>query len=131
VYVAVHDGGAKTPLVQVCPPLAQVFPLGGNNNSLYFPPQLPTPGTTSTTADQNDLFCLELKYDNPLATYEIPAQAQKNGNISQLWWRVRGRSAEAWGLEYDYPLVQVYRWNKSHDLFRLSPLVQVYRWNKS
>ena len=31
----------------------------------------------------------------PLATYEIPAQAQKNGNISQLWWRVRGRSAEA------------------------------------
>jgi hypothetical protein len=77
-------------------------PLGGNNNSLYFPPQLPNPGTPSTTADQNDLFCLELKYDNPLATYEIPAQAQKNGNISQLWWRVRGRSAEAWGLEYDY-----------------------------
>ena len=38
----------------------------------------------------------------PLATYEIPAQPQKNGNISQLWWRVRGRSAEAWGLEYDY-----------------------------
>lgn len=69
---------------------------------MYFPPQLPNPGTPSSIADQNDLFSLELKYDNPLTGYEIPAQPQKNGNISQLWWRVRGRATEAWGLEYDY-----------------------------
>jgi hypothetical protein len=40
-----------------------------------------------------------LEYDYPLTTYEIPGQPQKNGNISQLWWRVRGRFTEAWGLE--------------------------------
>ncbi|WP_044233802.1 hypothetical protein [Haliscomenobacter hydrossis] len=69
---------------------------------ILYPLQLPNPGTPPASAANNDLFYLELKYDNPVAGYDIPAQSQKNGNISQLWWRVRGKSAEAWGLEYDY-----------------------------
>jgi RHS repeat-associated protein len=73
----------------------------------------PNPAETSIAAgynpDVNDLFKLDLKYNNPVANPLVsfgtgsPANVeQKNGNISQLLWQVRGRQAQGYNLFYDY-----------------------------
>ncbi len=61
---------------------------------------MPNPGAASSTPDQNDLFYLELKYDQ-LQT-NLTGTANKNGNISQVIWRTRGRERQAYSLSYDY-----------------------------
>ncbi|MEL7122908.1 MAG: RHS repeat-associated core domain-containing protein, partial [Bacteroidota bacterium] len=54
---------------------------------------LPNPGT----AAPNDLFYLELSYDDPAKQYYF-----KDGNIARLTWRVRGRERQAYAFTYDY-----------------------------
>ncbi|MBN8684316.1 MAG: RHS repeat-associated core domain-containing protein [Chitinophagales bacterium] len=63
-------------------------------------PSLPNPGVASSTPDANDLFYLELKYDQPESV--LGGTAAKNGNISQAIWRVRGRERQAYVYSYDY-----------------------------
>ncbi|WP_353483870.1 DUF6443 domain-containing protein [Haliscomenobacter sp.] len=71
---------------------------------------VPTPGFTpglnspasAANVDANDLFFFDIRYADPQTGYEIPATQKKNGNISQIWYQVRGRSREAWGYTYDY-----------------------------
>jgi RHS repeat-associated protein len=56
-----------------------------------------------TNISENDLFSLYLRYDTTqvIAT-NVPATARKNGDISQLQWRVTGQAPQAYGFEYDY-----------------------------
>jgi RHS repeat-associated protein len=61
---------------------------------------MPNPGAANATPDLNDLFSLELKYDALQAN--IPGTTNKNGNISQVIWKVRGRERQAYSLTYDY-----------------------------
>ena len=59
---------------------------------------LPQPNNQSS--NENDLFYTELKYDATISNSgSIP---QKNGNISNTIWRVRGRTREVYGFQYDY-----------------------------
>ena len=51
------------------------------------------------TMSGDDLFKLELNYDQGSGTF---APAQKNGNISQLIWQVKGKQEQTYGFEYDY-----------------------------
>jgi RHS repeat-associated protein len=77
--------------------------LGGTNTGLAACPTnqgMPSPGAASTTPDLNDLFYLELKYD--VLQSGLTGTAVKNGNISQVLWRVRGRERQAYSLTYDY-----------------------------
>jgi RHS repeat-associated protein len=56
---------------------------------------------TATTA--NDLFKLNLYYDNPTAFANLAApQLQRNGNISQVISQVRGRERQVYNVEYDW-----------------------------
>ena len=63
-------------------------------------PALPNPGAASGTPDNNDLFYLELQYDQLYAG--LTGTVQKNGNIAQAVWRVRGRERQSYSLGYDY-----------------------------
>ncbi len=51
------------------------------------------------TMEVTDLFKLELNYDQGFGTF---APAQKNGNISQLIWQVKGKQEQTYGFEYDF-----------------------------
>jgi RHS repeat-associated protein len=62
-------------------------------------PTMPNPGASNATPDLNDLFYLELKYDQLQSG--LSGTAQKNGNISQIIWRVRGRERQAYSYNYD------------------------------
>ncbi|MBL7818777.1 MAG: RHS repeat-associated core domain-containing protein [Saprospiraceae bacterium] len=59
---------------------------------------------STTDLDYNDLFSMDLKYENPLqvnapsGTTVVP---QYGGNISQVVWQVRGRDRQAYTLQYD------------------------------
>lgn len=66
-----------------------------------FNPTLNSPNS-ATTVDNNDLFYFDIRYADPMSGYEIPAEQKKNGNISQIWYQVRGRNREGWGYTYDY-----------------------------
>ena len=60
--------------------------------------------TSTTDLDINDLFSLELKYDNPnaaLAPSGTTVTPQYGGNISQVVWQVKGREKQAYTLKYD------------------------------
>ena len=75
--------------------------LGGTNIAL---PEgcattMPNPGNNSNY-QYNDLFYLELKYDQLQAG--LPGTIQKNGNIAQAIWRVRGRERQSYTYYYDY-----------------------------
>lgn len=77
--------------------------LGGTNIALPIncSPTLPNPGTTTITdpLDNKDLFYQELKFDNLHSG--INGTIQKNGNISQVVWRTRGRLRQAFSYTYD------------------------------
>ncbi|MEL7119288.1 MAG: RHS repeat-associated core domain-containing protein, partial [Bacteroidota bacterium] len=60
-------------------------------------PGLPNVGGNSVL-ENNDLFRLQLYYDNPTSG----TTAQKNGNISQLEWQVKGRETQTYRFTYDY-----------------------------
>lgn len=60
---------------------------------------LPNPSNSSNVED-NDLFALLIQYNSLL--FGVAGQVQKNGNISQLRWQVRGRMAQVYGFYYDY-----------------------------
>ena len=60
----------------------------------------PNPGTPSTTVDANDLFYLELRYDQLLSG--LSGTVRKDGNIAQVISRVRGRERQAYSATYDY-----------------------------
>lgn len=77
----------------------------GTTQNMNEPLGIPTPGSPlspSTKPDDNDLFFLELKYHDPYANLDVPATSRKTGDVSQVWWRTRGRNREGYGLTYDY-----------------------------
>ena len=76
----------------------------GVTQNMNEPLGIPTPGFNPASADpdNNDLFFLELKYHDPYANLDVPAISRKSGDISQVWWRARGRNREGYGLTYDY-----------------------------
>lgn len=55
----------------------------------------------SVSADASDLFQLDLRYDNPMYPLGISHQ-RKDGSISQMTWKVKGRKAEGYAFNYDY-----------------------------
>ena len=60
--------------------------------------------TSTSDLDINDLFSLDLKYENPnaaLAPSGTSVTPQYGGNISQVVWQVRGRERQAYTLSYD------------------------------
>jgi|GEM_PF-545976 len=56
-----------------------------------------TAGTLTST--NNDLFSLLIRYDNPNNAY---GPGSENGNISELVWQIKGRTAQSYGFNYDY-----------------------------
>jgi RHS repeat-associated protein len=53
----------------------------------------------------NDLFSLELNYNNPVAANTpagVTATPQYGGNISQATWQVRGREKQSYTFKYDH-----------------------------
>ena len=55
--------------------------------------------------DYNDLFSMELKYENPnndLVPNDETATPQYGGNISQINWQVRGREKQSYSFQYDH-----------------------------
>ena len=73
--------------------------LGGTNVTLASC-TAPNPSAASSTPDNNDLFYLDLKYD--VLQSGLSGTVQKNGNISQVVWRIRGRERQSYSLTYDY-----------------------------
>ena len=61
---------------------------------------LPNPGDPARTYGANDLFALELRYDQLLSG--VSGTARKDGNIAQVIWRTRGRERQAYSASYDY-----------------------------
>jgi RHS repeat-associated protein len=58
---------------------------------------------TTSVGAENDLFSLSLRYDAPQqVTTNFPATTRKNGDISQLQWRVGSQTPQVYGFEYDY-----------------------------
>jgi RHS repeat-associated protein len=81
--------------------------LGGTTVALSACVATPSPNFTPTTPDGNDLFYLELRYDSLFSNTSggitgMGGTIQKNGNISQMAWRVQGRERQAYGFTYDY-----------------------------
>ena len=75
--------------------------LGGTNIALPgCTATLPNPGPASSTPDDNDLFYLDLNYDQNETG--IDHTSQRNGNIAQIIWRIRGRERQAYGFNYDF-----------------------------
>ncbi len=52
------------------------------------------------TMETNDLFQFTINYDGGNGT--LNATAQKNGNISQLTWQVKGKTKQSYGFQYDF-----------------------------
>ncbi|MEM9548232.1 MAG: RHS repeat-associated core domain-containing protein [Bacteroidota bacterium] len=75
--------------------------LGGTNVPMASGCTTPdiVPGNSSNF-QENDLFFLELKYDQ--LQPGLAGTAQRNGNISQAVWRVRGRERQAYAYYYDF-----------------------------
>jgi len=46
-----------------------------------------------------DLFALDIRYNNAALSNHID---RKNGNISEIYWQVKGRAKNAYRFEYDY-----------------------------
>ncbi len=73
---------------------------------------MPNPGSTALVVypEDNDLFYLELRYDQLFSTSSatggtisgLGGTAQKNGNIAQMAWRTRGRERQVYSLGYDH-----------------------------
>ncbi|AEE49720.1 RHS repeat-associated core domain-containing protein [Haliscomenobacter hydrossis] len=97
--------------------LSKINSNGHTGTALAFPtascsPTLPNPGSTTRTLypETNDLFYLELRYDqlfdNTAGGGNISGitggTVQKAGNISQLAYRVRGRDRQAYNFSYDH-----------------------------
>jgi RHS repeat-associated protein len=60
--------------------------------------------TSTTNLDINDLFSMELKYDNPVAAFApsgTTVTPQYGGNIAQVVWKVKGREKQVYTLKYD------------------------------
>ncbi|MEZ4826283.1 MAG: DUF6443 domain-containing protein [Bacteroidia bacterium] len=77
--------------------------LGGTNIALPTCSSVqPSPGSVvaSQSPDSRDLFYLQLNYD--IGTAMSGFQSQKNGNISQITWRTRGRRRQIYNFTYDY-----------------------------
>ena len=51
--------------------------------------------------NSNDLFKLDLYYEAPGFTFGS-STGQRNGNISQLVWQIRGRERQGYSVQYDY-----------------------------
>lgn len=74
-------------------------------------PSMPNPGSTPLVKhpEDNDLFYLELRYDQLFTTSSatggtisgLSGTLQKGGNIAQMAWRVRGRERQAYTFTYD------------------------------
>jgi RHS repeat-associated protein len=64
----------------------------------------PLGATFAANPDPNDLFKMTLNYDAPQTFTGQPAApvGQRNGNISQLIWQVRGRERQAYNVTYDF-----------------------------
>ncbi|MBK8683888.1 MAG: hypothetical protein IPN26_02295 [Bacteroidetes bacterium] len=72
---------------------------------------MPNPGSTPLVKhpEDNDLFYLELRYDQLFTTSSptggtisgLSGTLQKGGNIAQMAWRVRGREWQAYAFTYD------------------------------
>ncbi|MBK7477949.1 MAG: RHS repeat-associated core domain-containing protein [Haliscomenobacter sp.] len=72
---------------------------------------MPNPGSTPLVKhpEDNDLFYLELRYDQLFTTSSptggtisgLSGTLQKGGNIAQMAWRVRGRERQAYAFTYD------------------------------
>jgi RHS repeat-associated protein len=80
---------------------ATVFGLTRPLVSCFYPV---TNGSSTTDVDYNDLFSMDLKYDNPIAANAPSGTAvtpQYGGNIAQVSWQVRGREKQAYTLNYD------------------------------
>ncbi len=89
-----------------------------NSNSHYstataFPtgcsPSLPSPTSPTRVRypEDNDLFYLELQYDELFSSSNgsitsMSGTAQKGGNISQIAWRARGRDRQSYSFTYDH-----------------------------
>ena len=80
------------------------------NSGAYFPSlnmlsSFAVPTFTSSNSS-DDLFREDLQYDLPTMTANLNngamGTAQKNGNISQAMWQVKGRSPMAYSYSYDY-----------------------------
>ncbi len=75
-------------------------------------PAMPTPGSTALVVypEDNDLFYLELRYDQLFTTSSstggtisgLGGTVQKNGNIAQMAWRTRGRERQVYSFTYDH-----------------------------
>lgn len=62
---------------------------------------LPSQAAASASVNSNDLFFMELGYDQQVIN-DPNTTVRQNGNISQMVWRVRGRDQQVYGYEYDY-----------------------------
>ncbi len=63
-----------------------------------------SPNSSDADLDYNDLFSMDLKYENPLqanAPSGTTVTPQYGGNISQVIWQIRGREKQAYTLSYD------------------------------
>ena len=54
----------------------------------------------NSTMSTTDLFQLNINYDQAVAN--LTGAAQKNGNISQLTWKVQGKTEQTYGYSYDF-----------------------------
>jgi len=52
------------------------------------------------TMSTDDLFQLVINYDQEIAS--LSGEAQKNGNITQLRWKVKGGAEQTYGYDYDF-----------------------------
>jgi RHS repeat-associated protein len=55
--------------------------------------------------DDNDLFSLDMRYDNPTAAFAptgTAATPQYGGNIAQMIWQVRGKQKQVYTYQYDH-----------------------------
>lgn len=85
--------------------LKAINPNAAGGNILSFPTcgtSTPNPGFVggSSNPDNNDLFSLDLHYDDPDPSLGVAGQL--NGNISQLTWRTKGREKQTYAFTYDF-----------------------------
>ena len=64
----------------------------------------PLTASFAANPDGNDLFKMSLNYDAPqtFTGQPVAPTGQRNGNISQLVWQVRGRERQAYNVTYDF-----------------------------
>jgi RHS repeat-associated protein len=81
---------------------SQTLPLYKPLSACYYPV---VTSSSTTNIDYNDLFTLELNYNNPVAANTpagVTATPQYGGNISQATWQVRGREKQSYTFKYDH-----------------------------